>query len=123
MPVELLHTLEEGVLTIFCGSGVSRCCGLPDFSGLVTEVCTRLGRPMQPDEKELFDRGSLDATLGLIENRIGKSLLRRAVADILDIKPGSDLETHKALLNLATSAQKPRCAPCPTRQRAADAAQ
>ncbi len=106
IPVELLHTLEEGNLTIFCGAGVSRCCGLPDFSGLVNEVCARLHRPMQTDENELFKRNSFDATLGLIENRIGKSLLRRTVADILDIKPGSDLETHKALLNLGTSAKK-----------------
>jgi NAD-dependent SIR2 family protein deacetylase len=105
IPVELLHTLEEGELTIFCGAGVSRCCGLPDFRGLVNEVCCRMNRPMQPDEKELFDRDLFDAALGLIESRIGP-WLRRTVAEILEVKAGSDLQTHEALLELATSAQK-----------------
>src|ERR1035438_5604224 len=106
IPVELLHVLEEGKLTIFCGAGVSRRCQLPDFPGLVNDICTRLGRPLQPDEKELFDRDLFDAALGLIENRIAKPLLRRTVAEILDVKADSDLETHKALLNLAYTAQK-----------------
>lgn len=106
IPVELLHSLEEGRLTLFCGAGVSRRCGLPDFKGLVEDVCTRLRRPLHPDEQELFTQGSFDAALGLIENRlVEKSLLRRVVSEILDIRDNADLDTHRALLNLATSAQ------------------
>jgi hypothetical protein len=50
IPVELLQRLEEGRLTIFAGAGVSRRCGLPDFSNLVMRACELLNRPMQADE-------------------------------------------------------------------------
>jgi hypothetical protein len=103
IPVELLHALEDGGLTIFIGAGVSRQCGLPDFKGLVTSAYAKLGRTIQPDEQDLFNRGSFDATLGLIENRIGKPLLRKAIREILELKPDADLTTHEALLKLATS--------------------
>jgi NAD-dependent SIR2 family protein deacetylase len=106
IPVQLLQTLEDGGLTIFAGARVSRRCGLPDFPGLVKEVCDRLGRPMLTDEREVFDRGSFDAAFGLIENRIEKRLFRRAAGEVLRIKEGADRATHEALLKLATSKQK-----------------
>ena len=103
IPVELLQALEGGDLVIFCGAGVSRRCGLPDFSGLVDSVSTALARPLLPDEQELFKSNAFDVALGLIENRIGKPSLRRAVREVLEIRPGSDLLTHEALLQLAVS--------------------
>ncbi len=105
LPFKLLQALEDGAVVIFCGAGVSRRCGLPDFRTLVTDIAVRLGRPMDPDEEELFNSNAYDAALGLIENRIGKQRLRQAVKEILDIKPGADLATHEALLQLATSRQ------------------
>jgi hypothetical protein len=105
VPVDLLQALEDGKLVIFCGAGVSRCCGLPDFRTLVTDVATRLGRRLERDEDELFNSNAYDAALGLIENRIGKRRVRRAVREILTIAPGAELATHEALLQLATSKQ------------------
>src|SRR5260370_40108162 len=83
IPVELLHRLEDGGLTIFAGAGISRRFNLPDFRGLVTEVCTRLGRQMQADEQDLFERESFDAVLGLIERRMPAGTLRDAVRNVL----------------------------------------
>jgi len=103
IPIELLQFLEGGQLVIFCGAGVSRRCGLPDFAGLVDALCARLGRPMDVDERELFENKAYDVTLGLIENRIRKLPLRNAVRDVLAIRPDSDLASHEALLQLATS--------------------
>src|SRR6185369_18035785 len=105
IPLELLRTLEDGRLVIFCGAGVSRCCGLPDFRMLVNDIAAHLGRPMESDEQELFNNSAYDAALGLIENRIGKQRLRQALSEILDLNPGADLATHEALLQLATSKQ------------------
>jgi hypothetical protein len=105
IPVELLERLEDGGLTIFAGAGVSRCLNLPDFCGLVTQVSTSLGREMQPDEEDLFNRGSLDAVLGVIERRIPEGALRNAVRKVLSVPDGADLATHAALIKLATSKQ------------------
>jgi len=105
IPIEVLRSLEAGELVIFCGAGVSRQCGLPDFSGLVDSACARLSRPMEVDERELFEANAFDAALGLIERRIGKSHLRGAVRSVLELKPDADFSTHHALLRLAVSRQ------------------
>ncbi|MDQ2777320.1 MAG: SIR2 family protein [Acidobacteriota bacterium] len=105
IPVELLQSLEDGRLVIFCGAGVSRRCGLPDFKTLVTDLITYLGQPMEADEQDFFDETSHDIVLGLIEHRIGKQRVRLALSKVLKINPGADLATHEALLQLATSRQ------------------
>jgi NAD-dependent SIR2 family protein deacetylase len=105
MPVELLHRLEEGGLTIFAGAGISRRFNLPDFGGLVQDVCDRLGRRMQADEEDLFQRDAFDAVLGLIERRIPPGALRDAVRAALAVPPDADLTSHSALIRLATSKQ------------------
>jgi NAD-dependent SIR2 family protein deacetylase len=103
IPTELLHALEKGDLVVFCGAGISRYLGLPDFKGLVARVCEVLNRPLQPDEEQIQESGAFDLALGLIENRIGKTLLRSAVRRVLDVNKDGDLSTHKALLQLATT--------------------
>jgi hypothetical protein len=103
IPIELLQALEDGELVIFCGAGVSRHLGLPDFDGLVQKVSKRLGRPLQPDEADSYGNRAFDITFGLIENRIGPISLRGKVRDVLEVKADFDLSTHRALLQLATS--------------------
>jgi NAD-dependent SIR2 family protein deacetylase len=103
IPLKLLQSLEDGQLVVFCGAGISRRCGLPDFKGLVDPLCQRLGKRLEDDEQEIYDNGSYDLVLGLIESRIRKGSLRDAVRAALTIPPGSDLGTHEALLQLATS--------------------
>jgi hypothetical protein len=103
IPIELLQSLTNGDVVIFCGAGISRYLGLPDFKGLVEEVCTKLNRPMLSDEQESYKAGAFDLTLGLIESRIGKNTLRQAVRGVLEVKRESDLSTHRAILQLATN--------------------
>ncbi len=106
IPIELLQAFEDGNVVVFCGAGVSRGIGLPDFAGLVSTACARLGRPMDPDEQTSFEANAFDVALGLIESRIGKVALRRAVREVLEVKPQSNLSTHEALLQLATSKER-----------------
>jgi NAD-dependent SIR2 family protein deacetylase len=103
IPIKLLQSLEDGQLVIFCGAGVSRCCGLPDFGGLVEEVCAQLRHPMEANEQELFKNKAFDVLLGVLEKRFDKTRLRNVVRGVLDIRHDSDLTTHEALLQLATS--------------------
>lgn len=100
-PIDLLHAIEDGTLVLFCGAGVSRRCGLPDFKGLVEKLAKAL-RPLKEDEDELFLAKDYPSALGLLENRIGKQRVRKAIASILEIRDG-DLSTHQALLQLATA--------------------
>ena len=69
----------------------------------MTDLCNHLGRPMESDEQDLFEKGAYDVALGLIENRIGKNRLRPAIRHVLNIQTGADLATHEALLQLATT--------------------
>jgi hypothetical protein len=103
IPTDLLQALENGDLVVFCGAGISRYLGLPDFKGLVTKVCEDLKRPLLPDEEKIQESGAFDLALGLIENRIGKALLRPAISRVLEVNKAADLSTHTALLQLATT--------------------
>jgi hypothetical protein len=38
LPVELLESLEDGSLVLFCGAGISKAAGLPTFRELVEQV-------------------------------------------------------------------------------------
>jgi hypothetical protein len=103
IPTELLQSLENGDLVVFCGAGISRYLGLPDFKGLVTKVCEDLKRPLQPDEETIQKSEAFDLVLGLIENRIDKTLLRPAISRVLYVNQAADFATHRALLQLATT--------------------
>ncbi len=108
IPRDLLNDLEAGNVVVFCGAGISRQCGLPDFKGLVENICKKLGQELAKDEQILFDNREYDAVLGLIESRIGPSPVRKALKEVLQIEEGADIETHKSLLKLATSKNRVR---------------
>ena len=44
IPSEVLRAHLEGRLVFFCGVGISRYLGLPDFAGLVRDVCWVIAR-------------------------------------------------------------------------------
>ena len=76
IPKELLRAHEDGEVVFFCGAGVSRSVGLPDFKGLVRKVLTDL-LPAQNDCPKgetaalawaAFDRNEYDDALGLLES-------------------------------------------------------
>ena len=103
LPPELLQELEDGELVLFCGAGVSYPAGLPTFRGLVEKAYERLIETMQGLERVEFDNKNYDRVFGLMEKRIGASFVRRAVIASLQLNPGAELVTHKALLTLATA--------------------
>lgn len=101
LPPKLLQLVEDGRLVFFCGAGISRPCGLPDFKGLVEAVFERTHQSMVDLEREAFDNGQYDRVLGLVESRIGAEFVRKAVVGTLHLDPNADLPTHSALIDLA----------------------
>ena len=61
----LLNARDEGRVVFFCGAGVSRAAGLPDFFGLAESVLQDLGAEENHDAKKVLDearRGSRRST-------------------------------------------------------------
>lgn len=103
LPPELLQLLEDGNLVLFCGAGVSIPAGLPSFKGLVEKVYEFNSQTIDGLEKSEFCNGNYDRVLGMLERRIEASLVRKAVIQALKLDSSADLNTHRALLKLATS--------------------
>ncbi len=40
IPFEVLQAQQEGKLVFFCGAGISKYMGLPDYKGLVSDICS-----------------------------------------------------------------------------------
>jgi hypothetical protein len=109
IPDALLQAHEEGRVVFFCGAGISRPAGLPEFKGLVEQIYA-LNRTALSDsdiELEAFNREQFDATLDLLERRLpGQRLdVRRALAKALGpkLRRNGASDTHAALLRLARS--------------------
>ena len=102
IPEELFRLQETGELVFFCGSGISRPAGLPDFPGLVTRVYEIIGEPLpvaepgQPGEPP-------DRLLFLLEQKLSDpDIIRKTVCDLLmRTKRSSEAkQIHRALLDL-----------------------
>ena len=96
IPLKLVQGLQDGNVVLFCGAGVSMRAGLPSFAKLVRTVHAALGEivPKEP-------RGH-DERLARLELQYqNRAKVREKVRDQLMLKPGSDLRTHSALLDLA----------------------
>ena len=112
IPKELLRAHEDGEAVIFCGAGVSRSVGLPDFKGLVRKVLTDL-LPAQNDCPEgetaalawaAFDRNEYDDALGLLESpKLGTFDPKRVRQKIRSYLSPEDEESaaHRALIRLS----------------------
>lgn len=104
IPDDMLQAHEEGRLVFFCGAGISKPAGLPDFSQLVDNVCEKIGTHLQEPEKKAFDNGLYDRALMLLERRLpgGAEQMRKAIWECLQppLSDHLDLKTHEALLAL-----------------------
>lgn len=107
IPERLLHAHEEGRVVFFCGAGVSRPAGLPDFHKLVGKgLYKELDEAPTAIEKAAIKAGQYDTVIDLLEqpHRIAGSreVVRPALARLLTpkkITPKS-IATHEALLTL-----------------------
>ena len=107
VPEQLLKAHEDGEVAFFCGAGISRPAGLPDFKGLVKKLYCKLNENPMPIEKAAIDSKQYDRAIGLLEGRLqgGRRLVRQHLPSILNPNSSScsATETHGALLTLARS--------------------
>lgn len=107
IPDALLQAHEEGRVVFFCGAGISRLAGLPDFGGLVQQLFQRVGEPSDKTEGDLIAHGEYDRAIGHYERRIqgGRTTTRRGLPPMLtaDLTKRRALTTHLALLTLGRS--------------------
>jgi NAD-dependent SIR2 family protein deacetylase len=85
IPDALLQAHEEGCVVFFCGAGISRPAGLPDFGGLVQRLFQQAGEPSDTTESDLIGQSQLDRAIGHYERRIqgGRTTTRRGLPSIL----------------------------------------
>ncbi len=107
IPDALLQAHEEGRVVFFCGAGISRPAGLPDFGGLVQGLFQQAGEPSDETESGLIGQSQFDRAIGHFERRIqgGRTTTRRGLPSILsgDLTKPRALTTHLALLTLGRS--------------------
>ncbi len=107
IPDALLQAHEEGRVVFFCGAGVSRPAGLPDFGGLVQSLFQQAGEPADGAESDLIGQSQFDRAIGRYERRIqgGRTTTRRGLPSILtaDLTKRRALTTHFALLTRGRS--------------------
>ena len=106
IPERLLQKHEEERVVFFCGAGISRPSGLPDFKGLAERLYCGIDR--NPAQEAAFIAKSFDTAIGLLEQNIvgGRDKVRRELAKILSSAPNSNTNSvHKDLLTLAMSSE------------------
>lgn len=107
IPDALLQAHEEGRVVFFCGAGISRPAGLPDFGGLVQGLFQQAGEPADKAESDLIGQSQFDRAIGHYERRIqgGRTTTRRGLPSIFtaDLTKRRALTTHLALLTLGRS--------------------
>ncbi len=101
LPVEVLESLEDGNLVLFCGAGISVRAGLPTFRRLVKSVYDSFP-DTSPEIEELIFKSQYDRAFYALETLFGRHIVVRKVRELLQLAPDADLSTHRALLKLAT---------------------
>lgn len=87
VPECLLQAHEDGCVVFFCGAGISRPAGLPDFEGLAKQLYADLWTtPPRPVQQAEIDAGRFDAVIGLLEDSVvgGRETVRRKLAATLE---------------------------------------
>lgn len=98
VPDELVQSLEDDRVVIFCGAGISMGAGLPNYVGLVKYCYEDLAETLPPTKAS--DWLWPDRMLGSLEGKFGRAQVRDAVRRCLSAAPTS-LDMHKAILRLA----------------------
>lgn len=113
IPDALLQAHEEGRVVFFCGAGISRAAGLPEFKELVEKLYNNLDATRSPEQKAAIKKDQFDFAITLLEDYIdgGSDRVRRELVNILAPNPGvnNPTQTHEALLTLG------KCRKGPTR--------
>lgn len=108
VPETLLQTHEDGRVVFFCGAGISRPAGLPDFKGLIQQLYKpeQMDPDVNADLDDAIKANQYDKAVHILDERLagGRGTVRQAIADIL-LKPDcpDEVRTHRALLSLGRS--------------------
>ncbi len=114
LPLALVEALESERLVFFCGAGISRDSGLPDFKTLTIEAIDRHSGtdqhvPIDPVLRDAFSTQQYDKALDILERNTAGNLLRDHIAERLTAPPigDTDLPLHGAILALAKRRDAP----------------
>lgn len=115
IPDGLIRSVVNGDAVFLCGAGVSKPAGLPLFEELTDRVYETLGesKDSEPAERKAFEERQFDRVLRSLEKRTHrpgtKSLVRTAIANILETPVDIGFPDHLALLRLSRDAEgRPR---------------
>ncbi|MBN8816055.1 MAG: SIR2 family protein [Sphingomonas sp.] len=93
---------NEGNVIFFCGAGISRRAGLPDFVGLTRKVVEKLGAEKARVAMERGD--SSDRVFSLLVREFGQSEVDREIFSALKVVRKPDLSCHQMILDLSRGA-------------------
>lgn len=99
IPSHLLTQRDEGNVMFFCGAGISRRAGLPDFAGLTDKVVEVLGAGKALAAIERGD--SADRVFSLLVREFGQSEIDREIYAALKPAKKPDLSCHQTILDLS----------------------
>jgi len=103
IPSHLLTQRNEGNVIFFCGAGISRRAGLPDFAGLTQKVVDRL-RPRQQTLDAIKRGDSSDRVFRLLVGEFGQSEIDREIYSALKAARKPNLSCHQTILDLSRGA-------------------
>ena len=113
-PDELLEERDAGNVVFFCGAGISRPAGLPDFFDLAARAVSRLGVPQGAASLTLLNRirddpafpSTLDQVFSLLQQEYGAAAVDAVVNRLLKTPRGATAEQHSVVLRLSQSAAR-----------------
>lgn len=124
IPDELLEERDNGNVVFFCGAGISRPAGLPDFLTLTKQVVHKLGMPGDAKSRALWGKVEqeleqsspnldfvppLDQIFNLLQQEYGAGYIDDLVCQLLKTPTKANVEQHKLILRLSrNSAHRPQ---------------
>lgn len=99
IPSHLLTQQNEGNVIFFCGAGISRRAGLPDFGGLTKSVVEKLGANNALTAMKRKD--SADRVFSLLVREFGQTEIDKEIYAALQAAQEPDLSCHKIILDLS----------------------
>lgn len=113
LPNAITRALEDEQLVLFCGAGISKYTGLPEFREMTKNLFDECGVQLRESVPHgigatpaeiAYQESKFDRALELLERAVGRSEMRNKVIQQLSRDPPPDEEVcglHRALLDLA----------------------
>ena len=109
IPDELIRQHEDGRVVFFCGAGISRSVGLPDFKELVDRIEKETGRVSNNATQKMKKEGRYELLLETWDKDPTTCDIRKVVKEVLTIgirEVASENSIHNALLTLSLTRKK-----------------